>query len=312
MKKIKEYILFIEGKGISDTIKIYTDIIFNEIINNSNKNGDIILDLNVDKNFSLKNHFIDYKLSNNNYGLFNPTYATFFDNKLYDVIIIIELSNFNSIKLKEIITHELTHVLEYYKIKLKEITLNLNITIGKLPKYIAVRKSISSIKFDNGWNSFKTLIYLALDTEFNSRISQLYQFLIDLKSKDKNYLLNKFLQSETYKCYTYLEEFNPELFLIKLKMQIGENALISEINRLNKELIENNVNKLDGYKFIKIVNLDNIEIYLNNWKKLFENKNKKYLKKMHIIINEVISDVKDPMKERINIQLDESYLSKIR
>lgn len=315
MKKINKYKLFNEGRGISDIIKIYTEDIFKKIITHYNED-DIILDLDFDKSFILKNVFIDYKLSDRNYGLFDPTHTSFVDDILYNVIITIELSIFSSVKLKEIITHELTHILEYYKIKLKEIKLNLDITVGepnykKEPRYVAVRKSISAINFDNEWNSFKTLIYLSLDTEYNSRIAQLYQFLIDLKSKDIDYLLNQLLKSETYKCYTYLNEFNPELFLIKLRMQIGETALISEINRLNEELIKNNVNELNGYKFIKKVSIDNIEIYLNNWKKLFKNKNEKYLEKIHIIINEVISDVKDTMKEKYDIQLDESYLRRL-
>jgi hypothetical protein len=197
--------------------------------------------------------------------------------------------------------------MEYYKIKLNEIKLNFDIVVSKDPKYISVRKSINNINFDNDWNILKSLIYLSLDTEYNSRVSQLYQFLIDLKSKDKEYLLSNLLTNETYKSYNYLNEFNPENFLIRLKLTIGEKAIIEEINKLNEELIRNNVNQLSGYEFIKIVDLNNIKNYLESWNKLFKQKNRKHLEKINKIIDEVILDVKDPMKERIEIKLDKYF-----
>jgi len=191
--------------------------------------------------------------------------------------------------------------------ELNEIKLNFDIVISKDPKYISVRKSINNINFDNDWNILKSLIYLSLDTEYNSRVSQLYQFLIDLKSKDREYLLNNLLTSETYKSYNHLNEFNPENFLIRLKLTIGEKAIVEEINRLNEELIRNNVNLLSGYEFIKIVDLNNIKNYLESWNKLFKQKNRKHLEKINKIIDEVILDVKDPMKERIEIKLDKYF-----
>jgi len=306
-----EYIL--ENRGISNIIKQYTDIIFIEIKKNieDNISDEIILDLDAQNDFILKNMLIDYKLSNRNYGLFDSSHIIFKDDILYNVIIRIEIdqNKFNDVKIKEIITHELTHILEYFRIKQNDVKLNLNINVD--PNYISVRKSINYINFDNEWNSFKTLIYLSLDTEYNARIAQLYQFLIDFNSKDSDFLMNKFLNSETYKCYSYLDEFNAELFLIKLKMNIGENTLISEINRLNQELINSGVNKLNGYKFIKIVDIDNVEAYLNNWKNLFKNKNKKHIKKINLIIKEVISDVKDNKKWCDNFEIDESYKNRL-
>jgi hypothetical protein len=304
---IYKYQYFInEGRGISNIIKKYTTIIYESL--KCNDDNDIILDFD-DESLQLKNVFINYVLSDRNFGLFDPRYAIFKDGYLYNIIINLEINknDFNSTKLKEIITHELTHCMEYYKIKLNEIKFNFDIVVSNESKYISVRKSINSINFDNDWNILKSLIYLSLDTEYNSRISQLYQFLIDLKSKDREFLLSKLLNSETYKSYNYLNEFNPENFLIRLKLLIGENATIGEINRLNDELIRNNVNKLKGYEFIKIVDINNIKNYLENWNKLFKQKNKKHLEKIDKIIDEVISDVKDPMKERTEIKLDKYF-----
>lgn len=306
-----EYIL--ENRGISNIIKQYTNIIFSEIEKSTNDNtlDEIILNLDTQKDFILKNILIDYKLSNRNHGLFDTAHMVFNDNILYNVIIRIEINenNFSNVKIKEIITHELTHMLEYYRIKQNEVKLKLDINVD--PKYISVRKSINNIKFDNEWNSFKTLIYLSLDTEYNARIAQLFQFLIDFNSKDRDFLNNQLLNSETYKYYNYLDEFNTQLFLIKLKLKIGENVLISEINRLNQELIDSGVNSLDGYKFIKIVTIDNIIDYLNSWDKLFKIKNKKHIEKINLIISEVISDVKDNKKWNDDFEIDESYINRL-
>jgi hypothetical protein len=202
--------------------------------------------------------------------------------------------------LKEKLAHELNHTLEYYNLRKNETKLKFNIE----PKYKIVQTSILNISFDNIWDEFKSLIYLSLDSEYNSRISQLYEYLKDLNSLDKDYLLRKLLESEPYKQYEKLNNFNPELFLLKSEKMISLTTTIFELNRLNKEFIENGVNDLDGYKFIKNVDENNILTYLKKWEKVFKTKNKKHLGKLNRMVDKVIEDLRKPISERYYTRLD--------
>jgi hypothetical protein len=294
MKRLKKFSHYInEGRGIPNIIKNYTDIIFDYIqfdINN-NINDDLIIDLE-NNDLYLKNLFINYKISDRYYGLFNPVYTQFENNILTNVEIVLEIdkNDNNSNKIKEIITHELTHVYEYYNISKTNNKLNIKVN----PKYLAVRKSINNTYYNNNmYNFFKYLIYCSLDTEYNARISQLYQFIKKCNSLDKEAIYNKIMESDTYKTYLLLDDFNSEFFVSELIKKIGLKASIYLINQLNNNFIENNVNKLNGYNFIKIIpeNLISFNTYMLKWEKIFKQKNKKHRKKISKIIDEVINDL---------------------
>ena len=59
---------------------------------------------------------------------------------------------------------------------------------------------------------------------------------------------------------------------------------------MNKQLIDDGVNKLKSYRFIKIVNESELKLYLFSWEKVFKQKNKKHLLKIKSMIDEVIKD----------------------
>jgi hypothetical protein len=295
---ITEFDNFILEKCISDVIIKYTDIIYYEILEHiKNKiNDDLIFNLD-NANLPLMNLFIDYKLTNKNYGLFDTTNIFIKDNILYNVRIDLQIdNNFNTIKIKEIITHELNHILEYYKIKSKNLLLKID--IERNPNYISVRKSINSVNFnENELNYFKYLIYLSLDTEYNARIAQLFQYLSAFNTKDKNELLQKLDDSETFKVYNYLSTFNPNKIINDLYNKIGKEATINELNKLNTEFLNNGLCKLNGYKFIKIINETNILEYLNKWEKLFKIKNTKHKEKMNAVIDKIIKEGYETFKD---------------
>ena len=167
-----------------------------------------------------------------------------------------------------------------------------DLTNKKIPRYIAVRKSINAINFDNDLNVLKSLIYLSLDTEYNARIAQLFIFLRNLNSDDKDFMYINLINSDTYEKYNHLETFNSINFLNHIINMIGVEATIFEINKLNKQLIDDGVNKLKSYRFIKIVNESELKLYLFSWEKVFKQKNKKHLLKMKSMIDEVIKDRK--------------------
>lgn len=310
---MKKFYQFINEKCISDVVVLYTNIIFEKLkfnINN-NINDDIILELN-DIKLPLFNLFLDYKLSDRNYGLFDNLYVDFKDNKLFNVIIKIEINkeDVNDIKIKEIITHELNHIVEYYEIKKRDI--ELNVKIETTPKYISVRKSISNINFDNELNYFKSLIYLSLDTEYNARIAQLHSFLKSFQTKDEKELFLKLKNSETYNCYNHLNSFDPNNFLKNIYVKIGETATINEINKLNKKFLENKLNNLKGYTFIEIVDKETIFKYFNNWRKIFKYKNKKHNLKIKNVIQKTINEKYDTLSinsEPFELYLPEKYLN---
>lgn len=181
----------------------------------------------------------------------------------------------------------------------------LKIKIINEPIFKSVQTSILNVNFNNVWDDFKYLIYLSLDSEYNSRISQLYNYLEQFNTTNKEILMNKLLNSDIYSSYKKLDNFNPELFLIKSNLLIGKKATIVELNKLNESFLNEKVNELNGYKFIKLINEENILNYLKKWGKLFKVKNKKHLDKISILVDKVIEDLKKPLKERFNYQLQQ-------
>jgi len=79
-----------EGRGISNPIKVFVDTIYNDIIQNLDINSDDEKELtyNFDKDgIRFETLVVYYKMSDKNYGLFNPNYSVLNDDVLNYVVI---------------------------------------------------------------------------------------------------------------------------------------------------------------------------------------------------------------------------------
>jgi hypothetical protein len=180
--------------------------------------------------------------------------------------------------LHEIILHELTHLWEFYNIK---------IVNDRLPMYSNIAKSLRLTLSQDDYNilsEFRYLIYLTLDNELNARVSQVYQYLIQSKIRDKDILRSRIENSSSWKKMEIISNFNSKEYYEALLESIGGDLSIILINDMNDELIKNGFNK----SFIRKINsLDELKFYLNSWSKLFKYKMIKHKKKLLRIIEEV-------------------------
>lgn len=297
-----------EEFGISKVNKLYTNIIYNMF--EDYKYGEFTVDLE-NTDLPLNNCLIKIIESDKYKGISNPTYTTIKDDILYNMIFEFEINKKFVVKtkIKEIISHEINHCIEYYKFNNKK---SININVQKTPNYILIRKSfkefdtlltdeinrnnnLTKLKNQNTFDKFNSLIYYSLDTEYNARISQLYQYLKSFNSKNYKYLLTQLHNSPTFSFYQQLETFNSENFVNEMINLIDKNLFLKLTNNLNEKLIENNVNTVNGYNFIKIITEREIYNYYKKWENIFKIKNKKHMKKMKRIIIEIMID--DELKE---------------
>ena len=149
-----------ESRGISDIIKEYTEHIYDSIIDYINDGEDVAIEISlVCKLLPLRDLYVDLSLSDKYYGKMDIDRMTIKNNEMIHIglFLTVDKNNIKTHKIKQIITHELTHIIEYYNIKVLEP--KNKIKVIKTPKYISVRNSINKISFDNEWNTFKSLIY---------------------------------------------------------------------------------------------------------------------------------------------------------
>lgn len=285
-----------EGKGISDINKIYTDY-FVEYYKQLG-HGEFTIDDSDDQRLPLKNCLLIIK-KGDIHALFDPSYSELKkeggEYYLYNVVFNIEINNEDIYLLKELISHELNHCIEYYNIskwneenKIKDEVFEIK------PKHLSIKKSIGEIKIekDNPFSFFKHLIYLSLDSEYNSRVSQFYQHLKSFDNKNEEFLKDKIKYSKSYLAYMMLNDFNSEEFVEECIDKIGLNGIILITKSLNKQLENNNINKLISYNFIKDITIEYQDLinYYKKWEKLFKFKNKKHIENLYRMIDAVIDE----------------------
>jgi len=182
----------------------------------------------------------------------------------------------------EIVSHELTHLYEFY---------NIVINNKKLPLYNNIKKAlIQTISQDNFdiFSYFRNIVYLTLDNELNARVAQTYQLLKFKNIKDKPQLFNILKTTHIWKKYKEIDNFNTKSYTNYLIEILGINLTCILINEFNKELKNNFIN----FSFITNVSNENEIIeYFNNWNKRFKYKLKKHILKLNKVIDEVVADL---------------------
>jgi hypothetical protein len=246
-----------EGRGISEPSKQEIEKIFNLFL----KNGYGKLP------YKLLNKIILIEFcKNDNYDSF------FYKNNKIHIMTFSIPENYDTIKLKEIITHEITHFIEIYNIEKKGFN---------YPNYNKIKLSLSEYNPKSKvMKFFKYLIYKTLDNEINANISQTYTYLKSFNSSDEDFLRNKLEKYEVRKDYTDIININVESLIIDISDEI------EELKFFNQKLIDNDV--FNFYTFL--LKIDNVPFYIRSWMKIIKNNSKKVIKKQDNIIKEVIED----------------------
>jgi hypothetical protein len=246
-----------EGRGISELNKEESENLFNIFKKDGYQKFD----------YQILNKIVEVTFSEGNYD------SKFYKKSGKYYILITCPKEYNDLRLKTIITHELNHFIEISKIEDKKY---------RYPNYNKIKKSL--IDFDpisKQLQFFKHLIYKTLDNEINANVSQTYTYLRSFNSSDEDYLKSKLEEYEVGKEYKNLLNFS----IVKFKTDIKTNNI--NFDEFNKILIDNGVDE-----FLDFINEKNIDKYIDNWFKIINSNIKKLLKKQDIIIKEVIEDIK--------------------
>lgn len=289
--KIKKYENFIfEGRGISDVIKEYSEIIYDQF---DNKEEYFLIDLEYVP-LPLTNLRINFKFSNKYEGSYNPVYSFFNDDTLngIHINIIIDKNDIDKLKTIGLIAHELTHVKEYYEVQKRIKTFEVKIK----PTWIDIKQAYQelNIQEDETFYKFIYLIYLSLDTEMNARVSQIYHYLYNFKIKDKDTLFKKAKEHKNWEFLKLLENFNVDSFIQEMIQEVELIGFLKLTNELIDKFKEKEVNKnTKSLIFINryVSNIEDLIEFYTNWKDYFNMKVEKHIEKFKTIIIEIIEDL---------------------
>jgi hypothetical protein len=245
-----------EGKGISDVIKEDVDKIYQLFLDHSYSTHNLSIGYD-------KIGFKDYELKfieRNNY------YSNLRLDRFRNCFITIGIPpNGKEKRVKEVISHELTHLIEIVGIGKKD-----------YPRYWNIKKSIMEFRPNTkAGEIISHSIYKTLDNEINANVAQTYVYLNNFGIMSKSGYLDKLME------YSEWIEYNN---ILKLdKENIKSKVDPSEIEELNNILLKN------GVRTIKTFNLDN---WFNFWFNILKKKSNIYIKNSQRIIDEVLKKYK--------------------
>jgi hypothetical protein len=245
-----------EGRGISELNKEETENIFDTFKRIEYKTFD----------HQILNRIIEITFSEGNYD------SKFYKKSGKYYFLITCPKDYNELKLRTIITHELNHFIEISKIEDKKY---------RYPNYNKIKKSLIEFNPESKQlQFFKHLIYKILDNEVNANVSQTYTYLRSFNSSDVNFLKERLENYEVRKEYQNLLNFNISKFKSDIKLN---NINFIEFNEI---LIKNGVDD-----FLDFIYENNIDRYIDNWFKIVKSNIRKLLKKQDNIIKEVVEDI---------------------
>jgi hypothetical protein len=279
-----------ESRGVSEFIKKLSTIIsgsifkeYQKITDNSMPDFDLDIDINIEEISKIKKINIVIKSLKGNY---HSKFYTAGSDLLDDLVLEFDLpikSKLDYFYLGELITHELTHLYEYY---------NIVVNQREFPLYSKIKKTlIRTIKQDefDVFSYFRNLVYLTIDNELNARVAQTYQLLKYQNIDDKEQLFNILKTKHIWKKYKEIDNFNARKYTNDLIEILGLDFTKILINNFNTELKNNSIQ----FSFVKTVNTESDVLkYFSDWNKRFKYKLKKHLHKLNKVIDEVIDDKK--------------------
>ncbi len=266
-----------EGRGISDINKIETENIFN-LFKSKGISDNIYI-------FDGKRINIIFNSSNTYDSVFG-----FINNKMFLSFGVPDNPDLN--KIKETITHELTHLIEINAIVKKKIN---------FPQYNKIKQALLLFSPKTPLaRYFKQIVYLTLDNEVNANVSQTYTYLRNFDSKDKNLLLRKL--KEYPERLKYEDILNVDTNML-IKHSNEDNDALKELIHLNKLLIDKG-----SHDFYNFISSNNVEILIKNWVPIMKKKVLKMLDKQIRIVDEVIKDINETENYTTKFPFDRSAI----
>lgn len=248
-----------EGKGISDVIKEDVDKIYQLFLDNSFSNH----------TYKFGKEKLGFRNLTIKFNHLNNYYSNIQIDKLNNITVNIVIpTNGKEKRVRENITHELTHVVEILGIG----------TDKEYPKYNRIKLSLREFKdypISKEMEFLTDLFYKTLDNEVNANVAQTYIYVKSDGRCSKEQALIRLKEWETYKVYDNIKNIKLELLVNKLT--------IEEVNNFNSLLIKNNV---------KTISSNNIMVWLNYWFKIFKKKADIFLKNSERILEEIEEDWK--------------------
>ena len=245
-----------EGKGISDVVKENVDEIWNLFLNNSYSTHI----------YKFGNERLKYKDLTIKFNHINNYYSNITIDKLNKITINIGIpTNLKEKRVKENISHELTHVIEMLGINGKD-----------YPRYNSIKISLIDFKdypMSKAMEFITDVFYKTLDNEINANVAQTYIYVKSDGRCPKEEALNRLKEWETYKVYNNIKNVKLNILLSQLKQK--------EVDVFNDILIKNGV---------KTISSSNIEMWLNYWFKIFKRKSDIFLKNSERILEEIEKD----------------------
>ena len=245
-----------EGKGISNIVKDEVDNIWNLFQQNSYSTHN--LTIGYDK-IGFKEYELKFIERNNYYSNLNV-------DKFRNCFITIGIPpNGKEKRVKEVISHELTHLIEIIGLNKKD-----------YPRYWDIKKSLMEFKpKTKAGELISQCIYKTLDNEINANVDQTYVYLNNFGMMSKSNYLDKLKEYSEWIEYNNILKIDRE----NIKSKVDT----TEIEELNNILIKN------GVDTIKSFNIDN---WFNFWFKIFHRKANVYIKNSQRIIDEVMDKYK--------------------
>lgn len=247
-----------EGKGISDIIKEDVDEIYQLFLNNSysthiHRFGDDKLGF---KNLTIK------------FNNLNNYYSNIQIDKMNNITVNIGIpTNGKEKRIKENITHELTHVIEIIGLGDKD-----------YPKYNRIKLSLSEFKeqtISKAMDFITDVFYKTLDNEINANVAQTYIYVKSDGRCSEIEALRRLNDWENYKFYNNIKN---------IKLDILEDKLSKdEVDSFNSLLIKNGV---------RTISSDDILSWLRYWFKIFNKKADIFLNNSERILKEIEEDWK--------------------
>lgn len=245
-----------EGRGISDIVKDEVNNIWDLFKNNSYSTHE--LSIGYDK-IGFKEYKLIFVERNNYYSNIN------FD-KFRNCIITIGIPpNGKEKRVKEVISHDLTHLIEVIGLNKKD-----------YPKYWDIKRSLIEFKpKTKAGELISHCIYKTLDNEINANIAQTYIYLDNFGMIPKSKYIDRLKEYSEWLEYNNILKIN--------KDNIKSKVVKSEIEELNDILIKNGVDTPKVFDF---------DGWFDFWFKIFNKKSNIYIRKSKKIISEVMDKYK--------------------
>lgn len=245
-----------EGKGISDVIKEDVNKIYQLFLDHSYSTH----------SYRFGNDRLGFKDLTIKFNHLSNYYSNIQIDKSNKITVNIGIpTNGKEKRVKENITHELTHVIEIIGLNDKD-----------YPKYNRIKLTLREFKdqpISKAMEFITDVFYKTLDNEINANVAQTYIYVKSDGRCSEIEALNRLNEWETYKFYNNIKNIKLDILESKLSKD--------EVNLFNSLLVKNGV---------KTISSDNISNWLRYWFKIFNRKAEIFLNNSERILKEIEED----------------------